>query len=282
MSMSVHPPCSLAVDRLVSGVLDDVAAREAQVSFQDIKARSRAMEPPRDAKAALLSPGCTVITELKRAVPYRGEIAHLDTPEQMARLGQSLVEVGVGLLAVQTERLRFRGSLEDMRTVRGATDVPMLCRDIIIDPYQIHEARCYGADMVPLQVQLLEQARLVSLLDRIESLGMTALLEVRTAEEADRALEAGASVIGINAWTLASDALYRQAFADVVPGLPESVIRIAAGGVENSRNLLDYASHGADAVVVGESIIAATDPTGLARKLVATGQHPACPSRKLG
>lgn len=156
----------------------------------------------------------------------------------------------------------------------------MICRDIIVDPYQIHEARCFGADVVPLQVALLEQARLEALLDRIESLGMVALLEIRSSQDADRAIQAGGTVVGINAWSLSSDAIDRGAFAEIVPGLPESLLRIAVGGVENPRNLLGYASQGADAVLVGESVMTAQDPTALARSLVAAGKHPACPSRK--
>ncbi len=273
---------TIAVDHIVAGVLEDVAAREAQVSFQEIKARSRsrALPAPRDARAALLAPGCTVITELKRAVPYRGEISELDSSAAMAALARDLEGAGVGLIGVQTDSRRFHGSLEEMRIVREATSIPMICRDIIVDPYQIHEARCFGADMVPLQVELMGQHRLVSLLDRIESLGMTALLEVRNPEEADRALAAGGSVLGINAWSLASDELYRAAFADIVPGLPEEIIKIAVGGVETTQDLLRYASLGADAVLAGESIVAGTDPIGLARSLVALGKHPACPSRK--
>lgn len=275
----VAAPRSIAVDHLVAGVLRDVAAREAQVSFQEIKAGSREMAPARDAKAALLAPGCSVVAEIKRAVPYRGEIARFASAADMAGFAVQLEDVGVAMIALHTEARRFRGSLEDMAAISAATNVPIMSRDIIVDPYQIHEARCYGADVVPLQVELMDQARLESLLDRIESLGMTALLEVRTPEEANRALAARASVIGINAWSLASDSLYRQAFVDIVPGLPTDIIKIAVGGVENGRNLLDYASHGADAVVVGESIIAGTDPLGIARQLVAFGKHPACPSR---
>ncbi|MEX3513860.1 MULTISPECIES: indole-3-glycerol-phosphate synthase [unclassified Corynebacterium] len=273
-------PTPIAVDRLVTGVLEDVAAREAKVSFQDIKAKSRSMEPPRDAKAALLTNGCSVITEFKRAVPYLGEIARLDNPERMARLAQDFQEAGVVMMACQTDRRRFHGSLDDMRLIRAATEVPMICRDIIVDPYQIHEARCFGADVVPLQVALLEQARLEALLDRIESLGMVALLEIRSSQDADRAMQAGGTVVGINAWSLSSDAIDRGAFAEIVPGLPESLLRIAVGGVENPRNLLGYASQGADAVMVGESVMSAQDPTALARSLVAAGKHPACPSRK--
>ncbi|WP_313547019.1 indole-3-glycerol-phosphate synthase TrpC, partial [Corynebacterium sp.] len=210
-------PAPIAVESILRDVLDDVAAREAKVSFQDIKARSRSMEPPRDARAALLRNGCSVITELKRAVPYRGQIAQLESPQSMANLAIQLEEVGVHLMACQTERRRFHGSLADMTAARGATTVPMICRDLIVDPYQIHEARCYGADVVPLQVGILEQARLESLLDRIESLGMVALLEVRNPEEVDRVMHAGGTVVGINAWSLTSDALHREAFAEIVP-----------------------------------------------------------------
>ena len=166
-----------------------------------------------------------------------------------------------------------------MAAAREATTIPMICRDVIVDPYQIHEARCYGADVVPLQVGLLEQARMESLLDRIESLGMVALLEVRNPEEVNRVMQAGGSVVGINAWSLTSDALHREAFAEIVPGLPETVIRIAVGGVQSPKDLLSYASSGADAIMVGESVMTAQSPSALARSLVATGQHPACPSR---
>lgn len=274
-------PAPIAVENILRAALDDVAAREAVVSFQDVKARSRSMAPPRDARAALLRTGCSVITELKRAVPFKGPIANLESPQAMASLAAKLEEVGVHLMACQTERRRFHGSLEDMAAAREATTVPMVCRDVIVDPYQIHEARCYGADAVTLQVAVLEQARLESLLDRTESLGMVALLEVRGPQEVDRAIQAGGTVVGVNAWSVTSDELHRESFADIVPGLPESVIRIAVGGVQTSKELLKYASFGADAIMVGESVMTAQSPSAMARSLVATGQHPACPSRKV-
>mgnify|MGYP002757623905 FL=1 len=273
-------PTPIAVDHLVAGVLADVSAREARVPFKEVKARSRDMDTPRDAATALLRPGCSIITEIKRAVPYAGEIAHLDSPQSVAALAHDLEQAGVHVMACQTDRRRFHGSLEDMRVARDAVDIPMVCRDIIVDPYQVHEARCYGADAIPLQVELLEQARLESLLDRVESLGMTAILEVRTCAEVDRVIKAGGSVVAINAWSLASDAINREAFSTISPGLPESITRIAVGGVNSPRNVLAYASRGADAILVGESIMAAQDPMALARSLVAAGQHPACPSRK--
>lgn len=271
----------IAVDHLVAGVLEDVAERESAVPYQEIKARSRDMAPPRDARAALLRSGCSIIAEIKRAVPYAGPIARLSTPDCVAALARKLAHTGIRLLACQTDRRRFRGSLQDMAAARAACDLPMICRDIIVDPYQIHEARCYGADAIPLQVSLLEQARLEALLDRIESLGMTAILEVRTCAEVDRVIAAGGSVVAVNAWSLASDEICREAFAEIAPGLPEAVLRIAIGGVSSARNVFSYASCGADAVLAGEAIMASQDPAGLARSLVAAGQHPACPSRKL-
>ena len=123
-------PAPIAVENILRDVLDDVAAREAAVSFQDVKARSRSMAPPRDARAALLRNGCSVITELKRAVPFKGPIPYLDSPHSMANLAANLEDVGVHLMACQTEKRRFHGSLEDMAAVREATTVPMICRDL--------------------------------------------------------------------------------------------------------------------------------------------------------
>ena len=174
-------PAPGTLNDVVAGVLRDVAKREAAVPFQDIKARSRDMAPTRDARAALLRHGCSVIVEIKRNSPVFGPTGAGYVPVEA--LARDIEAGGAHLIACQTERLRFDGSLADMAQARAAVELPMVCRDVIVDPYQIHEARCYGADAVPLQVGILEQARLVALLDRAESLGMAAVLEVRTPEE---------------------------------------------------------------------------------------------------
>ncbi|RNE49447.1 indole-3-glycerol phosphate synthase TrpC [Corynebacterium alimapuense] len=270
---------STPADRIVSEVLKDVAAREAVISFKEIKASSRDAPAVRDGIGAILRSGCGVIAEIKRAVPGRRPFVEDPSVDSIIRLAHELEDGGAHLIACQTERLRFHGSLEDMKAARAAVDVPMLCRDLIIDPYQIHEARFFGADLVPLQVELLDQPRFESLLDRVESLGMTAVAEVRTPEEADRAMTAGARVVAVNARSLIDGRIDRQLFAGIVPGLPEATLRIAMSGVRSPKDLLSYASAGADAVVVGEEIMLAEDPTRLTRSLVAAGQHPSCPSR---
>ena len=287
---------------IVADILADVAARESRLPFVDIKALSRAVPAARPVIPVLSQPGCSVIAEIKRAkpaawyepaaryepAPRYGEVSEalidfgaIDSLADVASLAQGFESAGVAAIACQTERLRFRGSLEDMATARSATSAPMLCRDIIVDPYQVHEARFFGADMVPLQVELLEQPRLEALVDRIESLGMTALAEIRSEEQAQRAMAAGVSVVGINARELDSRSLQPDRFAAIVPHLPDSVIRIGLGGIMGVREIWRYAGWGADAVLVGEALMAAPQPADVARALVAAGVHPACPMRRL-
>ena len=266
------------VNTVVASVLRDVAKRESVVSFQDIKARSRAMAPTRDAKAALLRHGCGVVAEIKRNSPVFGPTAA--TYQSIEEVAHAIEQGGAHLIACQTERLRFDGSLADMAAAREAVELPMVCRDVIVDPYQIHEARCYGADVLPLQVEILEQARLAALLDRAESLGMVVMAEVRSPEEADRALQAGASVIAVNSWSFETNSLNRDAFAEIAPGLPSEVIKISLGGVATAKDLMAAAACGADAVLAAEAIMNGGDILAATRKLAAAGQHPACPSRR--
>lgn len=264
-------------DEIVRGVIEDVAAREAALPFQEIKAMSREAEPPRDAVAALLNDGCGVIAEIKRATPCRGPIASIDEP---AVLAQEFEAGGARIISCQTERRRFQGSLDDVRAVKAAVSVPVMSKDFIVDPYQIHEARYYGADMVPLVVSALDQARLESLLDRVESLGMTALAEVHSPEEATRAIQAGAKVVGVNARDFRSMTVNLEAFGDIAPGLPRETIRVAMSGVRTPKDLMRYASSGADAVVVGESLVTSDNPLHVVRTLVCTGLHPATPKAR--
>ncbi|WP_115686473.1 indole-3-glycerol phosphate synthase TrpC [Corynebacterium senegalense] len=269
-----------ALDSVVAAVLRDVAKREAKVPFQEIKARSRDMEPTRDARGALLRSGCGVIVEIKRNSPVYGPTTSFTASGQTVEdVAGAIEDGGAHLIACQTEQLRFDGSLADMSAARAAVRLPMVCRDVVVDPYQIHEARCYGADMIPLQVGILDQHRLEALLDRAESLGMEVMAEVRTPEDADRALRAGASIVAVNSWSFDTNSLNRHAFADIAPGLPTEVLKISLGGVRNARDLIDAAASGADAVLAAEAVMSQDDVLAATRRLAAAGQHPACPSR---
>jgi len=262
------------LDSILEGVCADVAAREALVSMADVKAAAEAAPAPRDVLAALRAPGIGVIAEVKRASPSRGQLAAIDDPADLARAYQS---GGARVISVLTEERRFKGSLADLDAVRAAVSIPVLRKDFIVRPYQIHEARAHGADMLLLIVAALGQSALVSMLDRTESLGMTALVEVHTEEEADRALQAGAKVIGVNARDLKTLDVDRNCFGRIAPGLPSDVIRIAESGVRGPADLLAYAGAGADAVLVGEGLVTSGDPRGAVADLVTAGAHPSCP-----
>jgi len=261
------------LESIIDGVREDVAERESRVSFEEVKRGSLTAPPPIDALAVLKGPGIGVIAEVKRASPSRGALAEIPDPAELA--GQYAAG-GARVISVLTEQRRFHGSLDDLIAVRASVDVPILRKDFIIGTYQVHEARAAGADLVLLIVAALDQNVLVSLLDRVESLGMTALVEVHNEEEADRALEAGASVIGVNARNLHTLEVDRSVFARLAPGLPSGVLRVAESGVRGPGDLLTYAGYGADAVLVGEGLVTSGDPRGAVTKLVAAGFHPSC------
>lgn len=262
------------LDSIIEGVRADVAAREAVVSLAEVKERAQQAKPPLNVMAALREDGIGVIAEVKRASPSRGELASIGDPADLARAYQ---DGGARIISVLTEQRRFNGSLADLDAVRAAVSIPVLRKDFIIRPYQIHEARAHGADMLLLIVAALEQPALESLLERTESLGMTALVEVHTEAEADRALQAGARVIGVNARNLKTLEVDRDCFARIAPGLPSNVIRVAESGVRGPADLLAYAGAGADAVLVGEGLVTSRDPRSAVADLVTAGTHPSCP-----
>ena len=262
------------LDSILDGVRADVAAREAAVDFASVKSAATAAPPAFDAAAALREPGIGVIAEVKRASPSKGALADIPDPAELAAAYES---GGARVISVLTEERRFGGSLADLDTVRSAVSIPVLRKDFIVGPYQIHEARAHGADVILLIVAALDQLTLSSLLDRTESLGMTALVEVHTEEEADRALAAGATVIGINARNLKTLDVDRSSFARIAPGLPSNVVKVAESGVRGTADLLAYAGAGADAVLVGEGLVTSGDPRAAVAELVTAGAHPSCP-----
>src|SRR2546429_7576407 len=187
------------LDEILAGVGDVVAARQQQVPLERIKELAADAPPPLDAYTLLRKPGVGVIAEVKRSSPSKGTLAEIPDPAQLAR---EYADGGARCISVLTESRWFGGSLEDFDAVRAAVQVPLLRKDFVVSSYQVHEARAHGADLVLLIVAALEQNVLVGLLERVESLGMAALVEVHTEDEADRALAAGARVIGVNARNL--------------------------------------------------------------------------------
>jgi indole-3-glycerol phosphate synthase len=273
-STSMRDHGGSVLDEIIAGVREDVEARERLVSMDDIKKRAAAAPPPLDAYAALRRGGVGVIAEVKRSSPSKGALAEIPDPAELAAEYEA---GGARVVSVLTEGRWFGGSLDDLAAVRARIGIPVLRKDFVCSTYQVHEARAFGADLVLLIVAALEQKVLTGLLDRIESLGMTPLVEVHTEEEADRALEAGARVIGVNARNLRTLEVDRSVFERIAPGLPNSVVKIAESGVRGPLDLIKYASAGADAVLVGEGLVTQKSPRDAVAELVNAGNHPATP-----
>jgi len=261
------------LDDILEGVREDLAERQASTDLQALQEIAAQRRSPLPAESVLRE-GDTVkvIAEVKRSSPSKGALAAIADP---AALAGDYESGGACVISVLTERRRFGGSLEDLASVRAAVDVPLLRKDFVISSYQVWEARAFGADAVLLLAVALEQQALVSLVERVHSLGMTALVEVHSAEEIERAVDAGARVIGINSRDLHTLEVDRTLFARLAPRVPAGIFRVAESGVRGPHDVLDYARNGADAVLVGESLVTGKDPRAAVADLVAAGAHPA-------
>jgi len=268
----VNPSLPTVLDDILAGVREDLAVREAALPMDAVKQRAAAAAPPREVIPLLRRESVGVIAEVKRASPSRGSLAAIADP---AALALDYVSGGATAVSVLTEARRFNGSLDDLAAVRAAVDVPLLRKDFVVTPYQVFEARAYGADLVLLIVAALEQPRLCGLLDRVESLGMTALVEVHDEPELLRALDAGAKVVGVNARDLNTLEVDTTTFARLAPEIPSGIVKIAESGVTGPRDVMAYAASGADAVLVGEALVSRGDPRQAVADLVAAGAHPA-------
>ena len=262
------------LDEIVVKVRERLAQREARVSFEDLRAQALEVPEAKDVISALRDgPGAvSIIAEIKRASPSKGHLSVIPEPAALAQIYEA---GGAAMISVLTEEDRFGGSLEDLAQVRRAVDIPLLRKDFIVTPYQIHEARAYGADAVLLIVAALEQPALESLIERTKSLGMTPLVETHSRLEVFRALDAGADLIGVNARNLKDLTVDRRTVEEVIDVIPENVVAVAESGVRDSRDVRDYALAGADAVLVGEALVTAASPLEQISDMVSAGSHPA-------
>jgi indole-3-glycerol phosphate synthase len=264
------------LDEIVSGVRADLAGREAAVPLAEIRRRAEAAPAALDAEGALRRPGLSLIAEVKRASPSKGQLAEIADPAALAADYQA---GGAATISVLTEGRRFGGSLDDLKAVRAAVSIPVLRKDFIVTSYQLWEARAAGADLALLIVAALTDHELAGLVDRARSIGLTPLVEVHTADEIERATEAGADLIGINARDLKTLEVDRTVFERLAPLIPDGIVRVAESGVRDPHDVLEYARNGADVVLVGESLVTGKDPRTAVSDMVSAGTHPALKQR---
>ena len=257
------------LDELVAGALEDQQTRELTVSLEDVKKAALAAPAPIDATRWLKrADGIPVIAEIKRASPSKGHLSDIPDPAALAR---EYEKGGASAISVLTEGRKFLGSLDDFDKVRAAVHIPVLRKDFIVTDYQIYEARAHGADLVLLIVAALDDAQLKHLLDLAHELSMTVLVETHTREEIERACQAGAKVIGINARNLKNLKVDVNKYNELAADLPDNVIKVAESGVFGAVEVEDYARAGADAVLVGEGVATADDHELAVERLVKAG-----------
>jgi indole-3-glycerol phosphate synthase len=205
-----------------------------------------------------------VIAEVKRRSPSKGTIAPgLDAATQAG----AYVEGGAAAISVLTEPDHFGGSTEDLVAVRGAVPVPALKKDFHVRPLQLVEARGLGASAALLIMRALSPARFREMMDRGRELELEMLVEVRDEGELDRALEGGATLIGVNNRDLETLIIDPTTAERIVPRIPRWAIAVAESGMQRREDVVRYAAFGADAVLVGSSISAALDPVAATRAL---------------
>ena len=248
---------------LYAGAIRDASVREELIPLPQIEKLALLSPAAIAPEPHLLSPThIRVIAEIKRASPSRGSIASIEDPAALAR---SYETAGAGAVSVLTEGRSFLGSLEDLDEVRKSVRIPVLRKDFIANEYQVLEARAHGADMVLLIVAGLDQKTLTHLKAFTEQLGMTALIETHSEQEVVRACEVESRLIGINARDLGTFETDRSLFGRLASLVPEGSIKIAESAVRSVADVEEYASFGADCVLVGEALV-----TGDASELVSS------------
>ncbi|MGN6089050.1 MAG: indole-3-glycerol phosphate synthase TrpC [Actinomycetales bacterium] len=260
------------LDDIVAGVREDLEQRQQSVSIDDLKARAARRDGAVPVLPVLQARGVNIIAEVKRASPSRGPLAPIADP---GRLAADYEAGGASVISVLTEQRRFGGSLADLDAVRGAVDIPVLRKDFVVSSYQLWEARAHGADLVLLIVAALDQEALVSLIERADSIGLSTLVECHTEEEIERAVAADARIIGVNARNLRTLDVDRDTFTRLCPRIPDDRVKVAESGVRGPHDVIELAKLGADAVLIGETLVRGKDPRSAVADLVAAGAHPA-------
>ena len=254
------------LDSIIEGVREDLAKRRKSLGqLHDEMSQAPA---PLDAQPFLKGDVMKVIAEVKRSSPSKGSLSAIADPAVLAEQYQI---AGASVISVLTEERRFKGSLADLTAVRSRVSIPILRKDFMVDEYQFFEARAHGADMVLLIVAALAKSQLRDFYDLATELGMAALIEVHTADELERAMEITPRIIGVNSRNLKTLEVNPAAFAELIPQIPNEIIRVAESGISSRRDVEFAQSHGASAILVGEALVTSADPNLAMRALLGQG-----------
>ncbi|MGH3384615.1 MAG: indole-3-glycerol phosphate synthase TrpC [Nocardioidaceae bacterium] len=257
------------LEDIIVGVRADLATREARTPMSALEHQAAQAPPPRNPLRAFAAPGVSVIAEVKRSSPSKGALAPIADPAELAR---EYAAGGAQAISVLTEERRFGGSLADLRAVRDAVPTSLLCKDFVVTPYQLVEARAAGADLALLIVAAVDQRTLRALYRRARDLGLTVLVEVHDEEEVARAVDLGAELVGVNARNLKTLDVDPTTFPRLAPLIPDGVLTVAESGIGGPEDVASYAAAGADVVLVGEALVRGGNPRAAVAAMVKAGR----------
>ena len=246
------------LETILARTREHVALERERRPLESLRAAARLAPPPRPFAAALSRPGAiNVIAEHKRRSPSRGAIREDLAPADVARRYEA---GGAAALSVLTDEPFFGGTLAHLVEARASTALPVLRKDFVLDPWQIWEARAAGADAVLLIVAALGETELSALLSLAREAGLEALVEVHDRPELERALAAGARVVGVNNRDLRTLAVSLETSLGLADAIPDAVVAVAESGIRTGADLGRLRAAGFDAFLVGEQLMAAPDP----------------------
>jgi indole-3-glycerol phosphate synthase len=247
----------------VATYLDSILAAHREQAKADqrptgeLVERARAAEAARDFAAALRRPGISVVAEVKRRSPSKGALAPDLVPDVLAK---EYADAGAAAISVLTDQTWFGGSPTDLTLARGAVDVPVLRKDFTVSANDVADARLMGADAVLLIVAALDDAELRDFSDLSHDLGLTAVVEAHDEAEVERALDAGATVVGVNQRDLFTFEVDTDRAVRVAAAIPGTVVKVAESGIRSPADAARLHRAGYDAVLVGEHLVTADDP----------------------
>ncbi len=247
------------LDRIMSRTLLTVLDRKATADVPQLE-RQAAAHQPRGFRAALrkvASEGPAVIAEMKRASPSRGMLREDYRPVDIAKGYQ---QVGAAAISVLTDVDFFKGSLADLAKVSETVTIPVLCKDFILDPFQILEARASGADAVLLIVAAHADGDLAALAAEARRMSLDVLCEVHDHMELERAMDLGFETIGVNSRDLTTMQVDMTTHLEMAHWLPDNVLRVAESGIRTPADLERLLGVGYDAFLVGEAFMRQPEP----------------------
>ncbi len=258
------------LDRIVAAKRTEVAAAKLSVPQAALEARLPEAPPARDFIRPLLGPGVSLIAEVKKASPSKGLLRPDFDPVGLAKTYSA---AGAAAISVLTDEEHFQGSLEHLAAVRQALPdgPPLLRKDFILDPYQAFEARCHGADAILLIAAILDGNLIQELAALARALGMMALVEVHDEREVERALAAGAELIGINNRDLRTFETDLAVTERLRPLVPPGVPVVSESGIFTRQDICRLAAANVQAVLIGEALVTAPDPGAKVQELLGEG-----------